>query len=211
MEEELKKLDEKIEEAKKGSVDIDIRDAILVKAKWYHQHKDYENAKKNYLSAYEFASGATKKMDILFEILLIALESQSLDLIRDNIEKCKKLMEEGGDWEHRNRLNVYEGIYNILIRNFKVAATLLLESVPTFTCTEIFSFKELVFYAVLTSMVALNRTAIRQKVIHSPEILSEIRNIPSLKKFSDSLFNCEYKLFFESFRKYLFTFLFIFL
>lgn len=202
MAEEIKKFDDKIEDAKKNFGDIEIRDAILEKAKWYHQHKDYENAKKTYLLAYEVTTGSSKKMDILFEILLIAIDIQNLDLIRDNIEKCKKLFEEGGDWEHKNRLKVYDGIYNILIRNFKEAANLLIESVSTFTCTDIFSFKELVFYAVLTSMVALDRTVIRAKVIHSPEILSEIRDIPYLKQFSDSLFNCNYKSFFECFGKF---------
>jgi len=199
MEAEIAKFDEKIADARKNYGDIEVRDAILDKAKWYHTHKDYENAKKTYMEAYDITMGSTKRMDILFEILLMAVDEQKLDLIRDNIEKCKKLLDEGGDWEHKNRLKVFDGIYNILIRNFKTAATLLIDSVSTFTCTDIFSFKDLIFYAVLTSMVALDRAIIGQKVVHSSEILSEIREIPYLKQFSDSLYNCEYKSFFEAF------------
>ena len=199
MEEELKKLEEKIADARKNYGDIEVRDAILEKAAWYKQHKDYENSKKHFMEAYEITMGSTKKMDILFEILLMTVDTQNLDLMRENIEKCKKLFEEGGDWEHKNRLKVFDGIYNISIRNFKAAAILLIDSVPTFTCNDIFSFKELILYAVLTSMVALDRTVISQKVVHSPEILSEIREIPCLKQFSDSLYNCDYKSFFEAF------------
>jgi len=200
MEDEVKKLDDKIEDARKNYGDIEIRDAILEKAKYFHyKRKDFEQAKKIYMEAYDITMGSSKRMDILFEILLMAIEIQNLELIRDNIEKCKKLLEEGGDWEHRNRLKVFDGIHNILIRNFKQAATLLLDCVPTFTSSDIFPFKDLVFYAVLTSMVALDRTIIRTKIIHSPEILSEIREIPYLKQFSDSLYNCDYKSFFDSF------------
>jgi len=199
MEEEVAKIDEKIADARKNYGDIEVRDAILEKAKWYRLHKDYEVAKKTYLEAYDITMGSSKRMDILFDILLMAIETQNLDLIRDNIEKCKKLLEEGGDWEHRNRLKVFDGIYNILIRDFKNAASLLIDCVATFTSTDIFSFKELVFYAVLTSMVGLDRTIIRQKVVHSPEILSEIRETPFLKQFLDSLYLCDYKSFFEAF------------
>ena len=205
MEEELKKLDEKIADARKNYGDIEVRDAILEKAKCYHKHKDYPNAKKVYMEAYAITMGSSKKMDILFEILLIAVDTQDLELIRDNIEKCKKLLDEGGDWEHRNRLQVYDGIYNMLVRNFKTAATLLVDSVATFTCVDIFSFKDLVFYAVVTSMVALDRATLRDKVVHSSEILSEIREIPFLKQFLDSLFSCSYKPFFEAFGKFWLT------
>lgn len=199
MEEELKKLDDKIEDARKNYGDIEVRDAIMEKAKCYQRHKVYDQAKKTYMEAYEITMGSSKKMDILFEILLMAIDVQDLDQIRDNIEKCEKLIEEGGDWEHKNRLKVFDGIYQILIRNFKRAAILLIDCVPTFTSADIFSFRELVFYAVLTSMVALDRTIIRQKVVHSSDILSEIREIPYLKQFSDSLYNCDYKSFFEAF------------
>lgn len=199
MEEEIKKLNEKIEDAKKNFGDVETRDAILEKAKYYHHNKNYEMAQKTYMEAYEIAGGASKKMDILFEILLIALDLKHLELIRTNIEKCKKLLDEGGDWEHKNKLQVFDGIYNIMIRNFKTSATLLIDSVPTFTATEIFTFKDLVFYSVITSLVSLDRATLRQKVIHSPEVLAEIREIPYLKQFADSLFYCDYLKFFQAF------------
>ena len=200
MEDEVAKFDEKIADARKNYGDIEVRDAILEKAKYFHyKRKDNDQARKTYMEAYDITTGSSKKMDILFEILLMAVDGQNLDHIRENIEKCKKLLEEGGDWEHRNRLKVFDGIYNILIRNFKQASILLIDCVPTFTSSDIFPFRDLVFYAVLTSMVALDRNIIRQKVIHSPEILSEIREIPFLKQFSDSLYHCDYKSFFESF------------
>lgn len=199
MEQEIAKLDEKITDAEKNYGTVEIRDAIMEKAKFFQDKKMYEEASKVYMVAYSITAGSSKKMDILFEILLMAMDTQNLDLIRENIEKCKDLLKKGGDWEHRNRLKVFDGIYNLLIRNFKEAATLFIECIPTFTSPDIFSFRNLVFYTVLTSMVAIERNVIRQKIVHSPEILSEIREIPYLKQFSHALYNCQYKEFLEAF------------
>lgn len=51
------------------------------------------------------------------------------------------------------------------------------------------------------SLVALDRATIRSKVVHAPEILSVIRELPEIKQFLESLFKCEYKSFFEAFIK----------
>lgn len=51
-----------------------------------------------------------------------------------------------------------------MVRKFKEAANLLLESTPTFNAPEVLSFESLVFYTVLTSMVSLDRADIRKKV-----------------------------------------------
>ena len=58
-------------------------------------------------------------MDILFAILLIYNKDKNLEKIQENIEKCEKLLEAGGDWERKNKLKVYQGIYNLMIREFK--------------------------------------------------------------------------------------------
>jgi 26S proteasome regulatory subunit N7 len=47
------------------------------------------------------------------------------------------LIEKGGDWDRRNRLKVYSAIHFLGIRKFKEAADLLLESLSTFTATEV--------------------------------------------------------------------------
>ena len=54
---------------------------------------------------------------------------------------CHKLVEEGGDWERRNRLKVYEAVHLLSNREFKKAAELLLESLATFTCVSILRLK----------------------------------------------------------------------
>ena len=50
---------------------------------------------------------------------------------------CARLCDEGGDWDRRNRLKVYEGLYLMSIRNLKRASELFVDALPTFTCTEV--------------------------------------------------------------------------
>ena len=74
------------------------------------------------------------------------------------------LIEKGGDWDHRNRLKVYQGIYFLSIRDFKSAANNFLDSISTFTSYELMDYKTFVTYTVLASMIALERVDLRQKV-----------------------------------------------
>ena len=54
------------------------------------------------------------------------------------ILKCEKLMEEGGDWERKNKLKVYQGIHNLMLREFKNASKLFLDCISTFARLNIF-------------------------------------------------------------------------
>jgi len=115
------------------------------------------------------------------------------------LKELKNLLEEGGDWEKKNKLKVYEGLYFIMKRDLKSSANLFLDAIPTFNCPELLPFNDLVFYTILNSMVSLDRSDIRKRVIHSPDILAVIREMPSLKKFLDSFYKCDYRGFFEAF------------
>lgn len=60
---------------------------------------------------------------------------------------------------------MYEGLYKILVREFKSGANLLLDTIATFNSTEIISYNDLIFYTVIISMVSLPRADIKKKVI----------------------------------------------
>jgi 26S proteasome regulatory complex component, contains PCI domain len=63
-----------------------------------------------------------------------------------------------------------------MIRNFKDAAYLFLDSIPTFNSPEVVTFNDLVFYTVLTSMVSLDRAEIRKKVSVIFSTLNHLRS-----------------------------------
>mmetsp|Transcript_58563 Transcript_58563/g.67644 ORF Transcript_58563/g.67644 Transcript_58563/m.67644 type:complete len:328 (+) Transcript_58563:52-1035(+) len=198
-EEELKKLEDKITEARENFGDVEVRDAILDKAHFYLRKNQKDLAVKAYEEALGKTIGVSKKLEVVFYLQQIYLEEKNLEKLSEQIDRSKKLLEEGGDWERKNKLKVYEGLYFIMVRKFKEAANLFLESTPTFNAPEVISFDSLVFYTVLTSMVSLDRADIRKKVIHSPDILSVINGHPTLKVFLESFYKCDYKSFFASF------------
>lgn len=76
---------------------------------------------------FEFEKNVTLgvKLDITFALLRIGLFYNDRQLIIVNIEKAKKLIDEGGDWDRRNRLKVYEGLYAITVRDFKYVSIFL--------------------------------------------------------------------------------------
>ena len=91
---------------------------------------------------------------------------------------CASLFEEGGDWERKNRLKVYEGLYCMSTRNFKKAANLFLDSISTFTTYELFPYDTFIFYTVLTSIISLDRVSLKQKV--HPQIFIRLGFLPFL-------------------------------
>jgi len=115
------------------------------------------------------------------------------ELAKKSIDRAKTELGKGGDWERRNKLKVYEGIFLMISRDWKGAATLFLNVMPTFTATELVEFKDFVFYTVILTMVALDRPTLREKLISSPEVLSVIKDTPQLQDFLESYFYCRYK------------------
>lgn len=86
------------------------------------------------------------------------------NVVRTNIDRARTLIEEGGDWDRRNRLKAYEGAYLMSIRDFKGAAGLFLDTLSTFTSTELMEYNDFVKYAVLTSLISIQRVEIKKRV-----------------------------------------------
>ena len=74
------------------------------------------------------------------------------------------MIDEGGDWDRRNRLKVYQGVYCMSVRDFKSAANFFLDTVSTFTSYELMDYKQFVTYTVLMAMISIERTELRTKV-----------------------------------------------
>ena len=75
-----------------------------------------------------------------------------------------RLIEEGGDWDRRNRLKVYNGVQLISIRQFKHGGELLLDVLSTFTATELLSYNDFVVLTVIANTLCLKRVDLKKKV-----------------------------------------------
>jgi 26S proteasome regulatory subunit N7 len=115
-------------------------------------------------------------------------------------------------------LKSYHGLHLISTRHFSDAAPLLLESLSTFTSTELCTYTTLVLYAVLSGTISLDRVDFKKKVVDSAEVLAVLGNkqssvtgtdidmadveqtegYESLETLINSFYTCDYKSFFIS-------------
>jgi len=91
-------------------------------------------------------------------------------LVKKHVDRAKTLVDSGGDWDRRNRLKAYQGLYLLAARSYNLAAPLLLDSLSTFTSYELCSYSSLVVYSVLAGSVSLKRVDFKSKVVDAPEI-----------------------------------------
>lgn len=88
------------------------------------------------------------------------------------------MAEDGGDWDRRNRLKVYNALSKLLARDVKEAASLLIDCVATFSCAELCPYPEFVVYTMISNILHLPRTELKEKIIDGPDILSVATKIP---------------------------------
>lgn len=195
---QIKLLDEAIEDAEKNLGEMEVREAYLRKAEYYSRIGDKDNAVTTFRQTYDKTVSLGHRLDIIFHLIRIGLFFMDHDLITRNIDKAKTLIEEGGDWDRRNRLKVYQGAYCMAVRDFKTAANLFLDTVSTFTSYELMDYKAFVRYTVYTSIISLPRNQLRDKVVKGSEILEVLHSEPFVKDYLFSLYNCQYAEFFTN-------------
>lgn len=193
----LKTLDATIEDAEKNLGEMEIREANLARAEYLSIIGERVGALTALRKTYEKTVSLGQRLDLLFHTIRLGIFYMDHDLISRNVDKAKTLIDEGGDWDRRNRLRVYQGIYTLSVRDFKTAANLFLETISTFTCYELTEYKSFITYAVLCSMISLPRVDLREKVVKGSEILEVLHGSPDIQEFLFSLYNCQYAKFFE--------------
>ncbi|KAL7075162.1 hypothetical protein ACQ4LE_005518 [Meloidogyne hapla] len=205
-EQNAKRLDEinkQLEDAEKNLGESEVRQAWLAKSEYLCQIGDKENAVAAFNKTFEKTVGVGYRIDLVFNLIRIGLFFMDHQLITENIEKAKELMEKGGDWDRKNRLRSYQGLYLMAIRDMKGAADLFLEAVPTFGAYELMTYEELIFYAVITSVCALDRPDLKTKVVNCSEIQQQLNveigqnnsNLPIAKELLYTFYNCDYSNF----------------
>lgn len=148
--------------------------------------------------AIEKAAGVGARLDLTMALVRIGLFHGDPKVTMDSIAKAKILVEEGGDWERRNRLKVYEGYHLLSIRDFKRGGELLLDALSTFTATELVGYNEFVTLAALSNTLTQPRPELKKKIINAPEVLQVVDEIPHIGVYTTSLYNCEYGKFFRA-------------
>lgn len=161
---ELKKLDEELANATENEGESEIRSVLYARARVHMRI----TAKADALAAFDETYAKTvpigQKLDVVFCKLRMGLFDLDQTLLKECFAKAKELLDAGGDWERRNRLKVYEGVQLLSVRQFTQAAALLLDSVATFTATEVCSYERFISYVVLACQLSLDRPTMKAKV-----------------------------------------------
>ncbi|KAK9906744.1 hypothetical protein WJX75_007249 [Coccomyxa subellipsoidea] len=196
---ELVKLEASIKDAEENLGDIEVRDAYLAKADYLYKIGDREAAMAAYQQTEGKTAGVGQKMDLAFSMLRLDIAAGDWHAVKAGLKAAAELCENGGDWERKNRLKVYDATFRLATRDLAGAAGLLLDSIATFTSTELFSYETCIFYTVLTAIPTLDRVSLKEKVVDAPEILTVIDTIPNLSTFLNALYECRYADFFKAF------------
>ncbi|EFO87247.1 hypothetical protein CRE_25761 [Caenorhabditis remanei] len=191
-----------VEDAEKNLGESEVRQGLLRKFEYFCQIGDKENAQKAYTATYEKTVGMGYRIDLVFAMIRVGLFFLDHHLINKYITKAKELMEQGGDWERKNRLRSYEALYRMSVRDFAGAADLFLEAVPTFGSYELMTYENLILYTVITTTFALDRPDLRTKVIRCNEVQEQLTGgglngtlIP-VREYLESYYDCHYDRFF---------------
>ncbi|CDO75233.1 hypothetical protein BN946_scf184895.g13 [Trametes cinnabarina] len=194
--EELDKIDERLEEAKKTEGETDIADALRARANYLTQIGDKDRAIEAQKVALEKTPGLGSRIDIVLTLIRISFFFNDHELILQHLAQADELVEKGGDWDRRNRLKVYRGLHCLSIRQFKRGAELLLDALSTFTATELISYNDFVATTIISNVLTLTRPDLKKKLISAPEVIQVLPELPLLADLMKNLYDSHYDKFF---------------
>jgi len=182
--------------AEKNEGDVEIHEVELERAKILSFTSDLETSITAYLDIKGLTTG--KQIDKYLTILRLCLAWNDDHAYKTHMAEAEKLIDKGGDWDRRNRFTVYTSSHYFRIRKFEEAAQGLLDSIATFSANEIFNYEQLVQYVIISSILSLNRSVIKEKLVESPEIIQVIDKLPVFKSLLSSFYECRYNEFLRS-------------
>jgi len=190
----LAELEAKVEEARENAGEMEVLAARFDVARFAAKSLGKDDAMAAYdkvLALPKLSAG--KIIDAVMESARVASFHGDTKKNGELVEKAVKLANDGGDWDRRNRLKVYNALNKLLNRDLKEAASLLVDCIATFSCTELCTYNDFIVYAILTNILYLPRPEIKAKIIDGPEVLSIADEIPVVYKLVSALYDCDYK------------------
>ncbi|WVQ80866.1 hypothetical protein IAT38_002973 [Cryptococcus sp. DSM 104549] len=194
--EQLEEFDKKLKEAEENEGDSEISELLRSKAMYFCRIGDKERALPALETALEKTAGLGARIDLVLAIARLGLFTSDNQLITASITRANDFIDSGGDWDRRNRLKVYRALRHLSVREFKEATELLVDSLSTFTATELMEYDDFVALTVLAAGVGCDRKGIKTKILASSEVTGALPTIPHLASLTNSLYKSNYSEFF---------------
>jgi len=178
----LKTLDEALASAEATEGESEISDALKARANFLTRIGERDKAIDAQKLALEKTPGLGSRIDIVLTLIRIGffwndessivwgLDKAEKPVFTFSFDSCRtltyitRLIEEGGDWDRRNRLKVYQGLHLLSIRQFKRGGELLLDALSTFTASELLKYNDFVALTVIAGALTLSRVDLKKKV-----------------------------------------------
>eukprot|EP00760_Papus_ankaliazontas_P038348 PhM_4_TR9094/c0_g1_i1/m.36796/K03037/PSMD6, RPN7; 26S proteasome regulatory subunit N7 len=192
-EKKLAELDEKIRDAEENLGDSDVRDSLLEKAEYFGKIGDREQCMKFNDECSGRTLGVGPRLDLAFQRIRVGFAFSDTELVVKGIATANELLKNHGDWERRNRLKVYEGLYLVSTRNFKKATELLLDSICTFSSQELIDFKTFIGITTAVALVVLDRPTLKKKIIDCSDVVAVMPELPHVNGLVSAIYQCQYK------------------
>ncbi|KAF5222948.1 putative proteasome regulatory non-ATPase subunit 7 [Trypanosoma cruzi] len=186
----LEELDARLKDAQENLGDVEVRESLLAKCEHFARIGDLQECLNFNMECSGKTLAAGPKLDLCFQRILLGIAFSDNEIAANGVRDAHRLMKDG-DWERRNRLKVYEGIYHVFIRDFKRGSELLLDSISTFASSELMDFNEFILITVVASLPVLSRSELKQQILDSPEVRSA--NIKDVFHLITVIYNCRYK------------------
>merc|ERR1711879_819631 len=135
--------------------DVEIKDVEIERAQFIALTHSMKEAVKTWMAIEGITKG--KNIDKHLAVLRIALAYNDDAIFKEHAPATKKLIDDHGDWDRRNRYFVYEAMHFLRTRQFKEAADNFQKTLATFAAYEICDYNSFVFYTVIASIVSVER------------------------------------------------------
>lgn len=200
-EDKLSELQKAVTEAESDEEsELDVNATLTSLAEYYTRIVDRKNATETYKKLLLLTQNTGSKIDILLSLARIDFFFRDYSKVSKHLSEVDSLIEKGGDWERRNRYKTYQGVYLMATRKFSEASKLLIDSLATFTSTELCTYEQVAQYAIICGVLSLDRVDLKAKIVDLPEILaiySSAKSLEPLISLTNSLYTCQYNCFFQ--------------
>ena len=187
-------LQKALEDAQTLQSEEDVRVAYQNLVLFFLKIGDWDEAKNYLKSLYSKTVALGQKIDVVFCQMRLAFWINDHSIFTELLDRAHALIKEGGDWERKNRLKVYEGLYLCTQRNFIAASALFTSTLSTFSATELLSYEDFVYRVVLLAVLSLSRADFGTKIDHAMEVRASDDSVQELL----SLYHLNYAQFFDA-------------
>lgn len=187
-----KELDDKVEKEKEYMGESDLIDVKLDKLREYNRACNIEAFDELFNSIEPKQITLHQKIEIYMDKMWLYVFYYKYVDFAGVLKEIEELINEGGDWDQRNRMKVYQAIEYLIESKPVDAAPLLLDCLPVFTSFDVLEYDKYIFYTIICSILSLERTELYKRVVTCPDILSSTSQNPLSDLLITSFYNCKY-------------------